>query len=80
MTYGQRWALAHALGRPLPFPGDVGDVAPEPEPVQTGTTIQGLSPEAVKTALANVSKAVWLSLGVGLAGGLIVGYFVGKSR
>lgn len=80
MTYGQQWALAQALGRPAPFPRDVGDVAPEPEPAASQTTIQGISPEAVRGALANVSKAVWLSLGLGLAGGALIGYFVGKSR
>ena len=72
-TYGQQYALAMALGRPLPSVFDVGDVEPEPEPTTTA-----ISPENVKTALQNVSGLVWLSLGAGVVGGFAIGYFAGR--
>lgn len=72
-TYGQRYALAIALGRPAPSVFDVGDVSVEDQPMPSSLTVQN-----AKEQLKNLTGAWWLGAGIGAAAGLAVGYLVGR--
>lgn len=72
MNYAARWRLAVATKQPYPNPSDTGGAL----------TAEGgfaMSPEDVRTALQNASRAAWLALGIGVLGGLVGGFVVGRS-
>lgn len=79
-NYAQRWALAVALRQPYPRP-ETGDVMATTDPAAPAPSGWSLSPENVKIALQNMSKAAWLGIGLGALLGAGIGYALGrKSR
>lgn len=81
MNYAHQWQLAVALRRPYPRP-ETGDVMTTTDPAAPAAASGwSLSPENVKIALQNMSKAAWLGIGLGALLGAGLGYALGrKSR
>lgn len=78
MSYAHRWQLAAALRRPYPRP-ETGDVMATTDPAAPAAPSGwSLSPENVKIALQNMSKAAWLGIGLGALLGAGIGYALGR--